>query len=192
MARSLLADHDTCMEILKSTEFNDHVFEGQVNYLRSEVLDMAIQAYYLCGPIRYSSDGPELMEEIQNPDHKFPVYQWPRSLEDLVSSGLLEELPESPYGSSRYFSEVPEDGGMPGDVIYQAYPTETKGTFLSEPGGLENFIFCIVGRPGTFVMPPEELRDSFLGNLEDVLPNPPENIVYLVGQKYTEYVEEGP
>ncbi|MBN2081924.1 hypothetical protein JW859_06915 [bacterium] len=189
-ARGLLEIYSESMDVLKNTEFNDPAFEGQINRTRAEILDMAIQAYYLCGPIDYSDNSAELMAAIQDEKSEHLHYEWPPSLEELVTSGLLDYLPDSPYENSRYFTQAPADGGLPGDVIYCAYPTVEKGYFHLEPGKLENCLLFVIGRPGVFVKPPEVLTGYFLGDLDEVLPDPPENIVFLTGQLYPEDIEQ--
>jgi hypothetical protein len=185
-ARELLSCYENMLDVFSTTEFNDNTFQDEINRYRSEVLDMAIQAYYLIGPIKYSSNDIDLMSAIQSPDLEFPRFQWPSSLQDLVSSGLLDHLPRSPYNSGRWLSATPTDGGLPGDIVYFAVPTKTKGYFLKDAGGLENFLLYIIGRPGADVMDEDGIKQSILGDSKALLPVQPKDIVFLVGQLYPE------
>jgi|WetSurMetagenome_2_1015567.scaffolds.fasta_scaffold59394_2 hypothetical protein len=185
-ARQRLSCYDNMLAVCNSTNYNDPIFQGEINSFRADVLDMALQAYCLIGPIEYSDNDIELMSAVQSSDLHFPHFQWPSSLQELVTSGLINHLPQSPYDSGRWLSATPTDGGVPGDVVYFAVPTKTKGYFLKDAGGLENFLFYIIGRPGVQVREQDNIQDSFLGDLKALLPVAPKNIAFLVGQLYPE------
>lgn len=186
-ARAQLQAYDEMYALLESSPHaKPSLYRGALNAYRSDVIFLALESYYFAGPIDYSDDPVQLMDNIQSFNITFPFYQFPTSLDKLVELNIIDHLPASPYEGSEIIVDDPAAADSPGDLYYQSNPTISKGTFLREPGGLENFLFFCIGREGTFVQTYEEMDGPYIGDFDSRIPNLPNNIIFLKGQQYKE------
>jgi hypothetical protein len=181
-ARYLLETYNTMIEVYNSNRDANCWLVSAANNLRGDVLYYAISAYLWAGPIQYPEDKYELLAELKKHMNEPPYLQVPASLQELVTTGIIDHLPASPYPMEAWVDQLPPSPVQPGTVYYHAFQTTgDRGYALQEPGKLEFYVLAVFDCWGSGTVEPDVIEALFIGTIKSVWPTIPDGICYIKG-----------
>lgn len=188
MARAELKAYDELLATYKADSIRGWQMARELNEFRGEILDKALQAYWLRGP-KFMGDNSQALREYLFLDRGQAWEQYPEDLQELVTFGILDHLPESPYPNAEVTGQA-YSSMTPGSIVYKPVAAEVPYS-LPEAGGYEFYFLGIVDteKNGTS---PEVVEALFRGDIHGLLDIVPENLIWFKGfypAKGTKYRE---
>lgn len=179
LARSQLDAYDVLLAKYREDPTNLWQMAEELNELRGDILEYAINAYYNGGQIAFANDLDELEARLYaNGPSIVDRKELPASLQELVTLNIIDHLPESPYPGALIVSE-PEEVLPPGTILYKSPPTEYRYG-LDYDGGREFYILAIIDteRNGYNT---EVVEHYFRGDIYGLVDVIPKGIVFCEG-----------